>query len=685
MAGLHLKKGSMIDLHGRRYTCISRGPGGAFLFTPHEGRTNQCLKPEALFDLVLKGALKVVEDAGEATNEASSPTLQIDTSALTPEERDRVLMRAHYMKRLDVYRKEGGTLSNNALEVFAAQAHTEFVTKCRQAGRQAPKAPMSPASIRRWFRCWVETGGTTVALARDARGNSHSKLTSEQKAFVEQAISEDYLNKRRLTIRHVHKLLTARINVENRQRTRDGLTVIAVPHYNTLRRHIDQLDLYEVLKARFNAAYALKVTRRYGTTPPTHRHLESVQADHTLLDIYVDFGKGILFRPWLTLIMDRFAKAILGFWLTPDPPSGESVMQALRMAVLTKDVVALGGEANWPWAMHGLPLELILDNGKEFHGNDLEAAAADLGITLSFAPPRKPWWKAQVERKFREVNAGLLASLPGQVFKYEPEKHGLDYPHLTIDELRRLLVQWITTVLHRTANDDGYTPEELWLDSVQKHGTPGGGFSTDFIHSCIAKFGGEQPIHSDGIHYNSTEYYNDWLRRLRNRLAPKDGGKQPPVRFKWSAHDVGFIWVYDEAVRAYMKVESSEKALHGRSLFNHRVILRESRNRRRAKMSDDTYTDAMLALDDAVKDLVADKKPKTKKSGTRLVRFISGMPEPPKPRGKSPAAPLPPASDEPIASFGEDVMDPTSPTTDASPPIPLTTDSPTFFGDNLEV
>lgn len=686
MAGIHLQQGSMIDLHGRRYTCGARGPGGAYLFTPHEGRASRYLKPEALFDLVVTGSLKIVEDAGEAAADELSPSLQIDTSVLEPAERDRVLMRAYYMRRLEAHRKDGGTLSNNALEAFAAKVHTDYTVQCKKAERQAPAAPMSPASIRRWFRSWVETGGTTVALARDARGNSHSKLTSEQQAFIEQAIAEDYLNKRRVTIRHAHKLLTARINVENRQRARDGRDEIPIPHYNTLRRHIAQLDLYDVLRARHNAAYALKVTRRYGTTPPTHRHLESVQADHTLLDIYVDFGQGILFRPWLTLIMDRFSRAILGFWLTPDPPSGESVMQALRMAVMTKDVVALGGDSNWPWAMHGLPLELILDNGKDFHSLDVEAAAADLGITLSFAPPRKPWWKAHVERKFGEVNAGLLSSLPGQVFKYEPQNHGLDYPHLTLDELRRLLVQWITTVLHRTPNKEGHTPEELWLNSVQQHGTPGGGFSVDYINSCVSKFGGEQPIHSNGVHFNSTHYYNDWLGRLRNRLAPKDGGKQPPVRFKWSAHDIGFIWVFDAEARSYMKVESTDETLHGRSLYNHRVVLREQRNRRHAKMSDDTYTDAELALDSSVKDLVAGKKAKTSKSNTRLVRFLSGMPEPPKPRGKSPGSPQRPAPDEPVATFGED-LDATpaaSPNASAFPTIPPPMDSAMPFSDGLD-
>lgn len=385
MAGLHIEQGTVVEFRGRRYTCGGRGPGGSYLLAPHEGRGNHYLKPEALFDQVQNGALKLVDDIdyhGEPL-----PDSQFDLSALNDDERDRVLTRLFYMQHLSEYRSEGGNLSNAALDDFARRTHKAYVKKCRDKGDTPPAKPLSAAAIRRWYRRWVKSGFKTISLVRDARGNSHGKLTREQEGFLDRAINDDYLDTRRLPAKQVHKLMEAKINQENRARKVDGRDPIPIPHYHTLLSHIGKIDLFDILKARYNAQYALKVTRQYGITPPVHRHLERMQADHTQLDVYVDCGNNILVRPWLTLLLDSYSKAILGYWLTPDPPSAESVMQAMRIAVMPKDISTVGGNTNCTWPIYGIPSELTLDNGKEFHGKDLEMAAAELGIILTFTPP----------------------------------------------------------------------------------------------------------------------------------------------------------------------------------------------------------------------------------------------------------------------------------------------------------
>jgi putative transposase len=653
MAGLHLEKGTIVEIKGRRYTCGGRGPGGSYLLAPHQGRGNRYLKPEALFDQVQNGDLKMVEETeyyGEPL-----PDGHFDLTALADTERDQVLMRQFYMQHLNDYRSKDGKLSDAALNDFARRTHEAYVKQCRNKGQTPPPKPMSATAIRRWFRAWTKSGFQVISLVRDARGNSHSKLTPEQKGLLEAAINEDFLDTRRLTAKYVHKLMSAKINVENRARKVDGRAPIPTPHYNTLLAHINRINLFDKLKARFNAQYALKVTREYGMTPPVDRHLERTQVDHTQLDLYVDFGDESLARPWLTLLLDSYSKAILGYWLTPEPPSAESVMQALRIAVMPKDVAVLGGEPTWPWPMYGTPTELTLDNGKEFHGKDLEMAAAELGVILTFTPPRKPYYKAQIERKFGEINRSLLSQLTGQVFKYEPEKHGTDYPHLSFDDFKRIFLQWVCTVLHRTPNQDGNTPEELWYESVQKFGTPGAGLAPDYIEMCLSKSGPGRIIHPNGIHFNSLTFNNEWLSRLRNELAPKTGNGKPTAKFKWSASDVGIIWVLDPNTNGYFPVRSKEEYAHGRSLYNHRVVLREKRHRRKAKMSDDSYLDAVLAVDQAVKSIVDGKKMKKKRLGTKAVRYENGKPDPQQP--VAPIQPAPLSPDETIQQLGDDQID----------------------------
>ncbi|MEW8333931.1 MAG: hypothetical protein AB2692_23585, partial [Candidatus Thiodiazotropha sp.] len=309
MAGLYLEKGAVVEIKGRRYTCGGRGPGGSYLLAPHQGRGNHYLKPEALFDHVQNGDFKMVEDAEH--NGESLPDSHFDLTALSDPERDQVLMRHFYMQHLAEYRNGGGKLSNAALDNFARHTHKAYLKQCRGKVQTPPTKPMSASSIRRWFRVWTKSGFKLISLVRDARGNSHSKLTLEQQQYLEKAIDEDYLNTRRMTAKQVHILMKAKINVENRARKMDGRKPISIPHYNTLLAHIKRVDLFDKLKARYNVQYALKVTREYGITPPVNRHLERIQADHTQLDLYVDFGNAVLARPWLTLLLDSYSKAIL--------------------------------------------------------------------------------------------------------------------------------------------------------------------------------------------------------------------------------------------------------------------------------------------------------------------------------------------------------------------------------------
>jgi putative transposase len=328
------------------------------------------------------------------------------------------------------------------------------------------------------------------------------------------------------------------------------------------------------------------------------------------------------------------------------------------MAVLPKNMRELGGDNDWHWPMSGMPAELTLDNGKEFHGLDLEMAAAELNITLNFTPPRQPWHKSQVERKFGEINRSLLAQLPGQVFKYEPEKHGKDHPHLTLEQSQRIFLQWVTTVLHRKPNKEGYTPEELWMDSVNKHGTPGGGLPQDYIFMCLAKTVAEKVIHPDGIHFQNLSFNNEWLSRLRNELSPQAGNDKPKVKIKWSASDVSVIYVLHPKTNQYFEVHAKEEHARGRSLYNHRVVLREQRNRRNARMRDSSYLDAALAVDQSIKSLASKMAKKGKKVGSRLARFEGGKPDKQgRTRTVPPTPPEPFDRDEPIPELPTDIID----------------------------
>jgi putative transposase len=93
-----------------------------------------------------------------------------------------------------------------------------------------------------------------------------------------------------------------------------------VPNYQRVYRIVKQLDPALITLAH-------EGSKMYRTTydllyrHEAERSNEMWQADHTLLDIWVRDGSGPLVRPWLTVIMDDYSRAIAGFRVNVQAPS----------------------------------------------------------------------------------------------------------------------------------------------------------------------------------------------------------------------------------------------------------------------------------------------------------------------------------------------------------------------------
>lgn len=61
------------------------------------------------------------------------------------------------------------------------------------------------------------------------------------------------------------------------------------------------------------------------------------QADHTLLDVIAVKGDGTTAKPWLTVIMDDYSRAVAGYLLFFESPSAIQTALALRQAIWRKD------------------------------------------------------------------------------------------------------------------------------------------------------------------------------------------------------------------------------------------------------------------------------------------------------------------------------------------------------------
>src|SRR5512142_2532843 len=106
-----------------------------------------------------------------------------------------------------------------------------------------------------------------------------------------------------------------------------------------------------------------------------HRH-EAVgpnavwQADHTELGIWLKDGREQPVKPWLSIILDDYSRAVAGYALSFDAPSAIQTALALRQAIWRK--------ARPGWQICGIPEVLYSDHGSDFTSRHLEQVAADL-------------------------------------------------------------------------------------------------------------------------------------------------------------------------------------------------------------------------------------------------------------------------------------------------------------------
>ncbi|HEY7492582.1 MAG TPA: transposase family protein, partial [Candidatus Tectomicrobia bacterium] len=82
------------------------------------------------------------------------------------------------------------------------------------------------------------------------------------------------------------------------------------------------------------------------------------QADHTLLDLWVQNDSGAPARPWLTVIMDDYSRAIAGFGVSFHAPSAIQTALVLRQAVWRKPLPQ--------WQICGIPATFYTDHGRDF-------------------------------------------------------------------------------------------------------------------------------------------------------------------------------------------------------------------------------------------------------------------------------------------------------------------------------
>ena len=233
-----------------------------------------------------------------------------------------------------------------------------------------------------------------AALARKRRGDHGERRSVSSK--IKEAIEGLALQKPPLPITAVHR--QARRLAQDLGETPPSYPVV----YDIVRRlPVDLVTLAHEGSKAYTEAFDL-VHRREAAGPNA-----IWQADHTPLDILLVRSNGEIAKPWLTIVIDDYSRAIAGYFLSFEAPSSLHTSLALRQAIWRKE--------DPRWMICGIPGILYTDNGSDFTSHHLEQVSADLKIQLVFSIPGKPRGRGRIERFFSTVNEMFLCELDGYV------------------------------------------------------------------------------------------------------------------------------------------------------------------------------------------------------------------------------------------------------------------------------
>ncbi len=194
------------------------------------------------------------------------------------------------------------------------------------------------------------------------------------------------------------------------------------------------------------------------TRPASFRN-DVWEADHVEASVQVEVD-GRWVKPWVTWFVDAAHDVILGTAVTPQAPSREPILAALRAAVLRSAPYGPAG---------GLPGAVRVDQGKDFLSRTVREALGAFAVRVNDLAPYTPFGKGSVEMVNGAVKKMLFAGMPRYTHR-QTQVNGVpvdpDQPALTFEAFTAELLGWVEwwNGEHTIRELGDRTPLQSWLD-----------------------------------------------------------------------------------------------------------------------------------------------------------------------------------------------------------------------------
>ncbi|MHB8884709.1 MAG: hypothetical protein ACYC5H_06425 [Methylovirgula sp.] len=613
---LRLNAGDPVRIDGRLFVAGAITDGGR-LFTEKSTGVQTLYSNPAQIRMAREGRISM-EAMWRALHDGVQEALATDWDAMLPSERETAKFRHRFVRR--------------ALEIPANRRHRKdhVRTAIDEVWAENPEGGAKPTvrSVKRWLTIYLAAGKDIRALSslafRKGRGAQLPRWVLEE---VNTAIDEVYATMPPGTLAATRERAITRIRARAKREGRnlpprsDGqVDVIGI---NAVSRVLEGRDKYEIAVARHGRAEADRIFEAVGEGPQASYPLEGVEIDHTLLDIVLldEKHKTILPRPWLTVLLDRYSRCILGFCISFHPPSWTTVMEALRHAAgdKTEFLAELGG-INGDWPCRGTPDLLICDNGRDFHSKSMQETEAALNMRILYLPRKKGWLKGRIERWFRTMEEQIFHTIPGTTLSnvvargdYDSEENAV----MTLQQAHWIITKWVVEIYHNDQHSKtGEAPIDRWKKGIEACGEklpPPKGLLVPLTGMVIPGTLGRE-----GIRFRDQRWNSNAFSLLRSQL-----GADAKVLIRIDPFEMDHAYVLDERKRRWVEGDRIKDGVSDGLTLHQWDVIRK-RARETSQPGEDrleTIARARGELFDFVRDIMNGVK--KSKANKRLTRFYA--------------------------------------------------------------
>jgi len=544
-----LKPGDRIERSGVIYEFLSKETGGKRFVRLDTGAEVFVLNQL----LVLEMSRRLIRLAPpEWMNKARSELWHLDFESRSETEKRLARMRWAYVEAFDQNRRAGYPLKVG--EVVRA-VYRDRMADPRNV--DADETEPSLSIVYDWLKLWDDCKGPRklkmFCFAESRRGPRGARLSAPVAVIVRNSLRELWFTPERKRVRHVWERVVA-------EGTRQGLDSAVLPCQRTIRRLIKALPPYAATRARFGKRAADQKYRSVGQMPEAAFPGEIYEVDAHKLDwMAVDEAGWPIGRLWVTVVIDRRTRCIVGFHLHVEPPCSMTIAAALRNAFAPKLYML----EKWPgigrnWICWGLPVMLVLDNALENKARFLMEGLAELGVVVFFVDPRSPEKKPYVERFHGTMTGDLAVRVPGATGANVAERGDYDAEKmacLTLEQADELFHRWVSCYLLTWHEGLRGVPEQAWRDEgadLEVAPMEDIGMLDVLLGDYAERTVTREGIFVFGLRYGDSQDYRP-LEHIRTRAGAEGLGK---VRVRIDRNDLSSVLVQDPVTKEYIPVPS---------------------------------------------------------------------------------------------------------------------------------